>query len=162
MRPLFAMTIAIVILGGLKLYMTHRPQAAPGAVAYHEITAPGDFFLQLTLTFDAGPDAFALNPATAPSLLIQRNGQDLLRRTDHVAAFEPIEIRPLVDVVRGVNEFFVQATPTAVDPGASRSVRVRMFQDEAAIGDATLWSEPGEPVQGIVRVVVGQTSTGGP
>ncbi len=81
MRPLLALILAVVILGGLQLYMVFRPQPKVVAVDYEQ-TATGKFTVDVTLTFDAGPDAFALDPTTAPVVLLQLRGRDLVRHTE--------------------------------------------------------------------------------
>ena len=112
------------------------------------------FSVEVTLTFDAGPDAFALNLSDAPSVLVQLRGTDLLRRQDAVAAGDQLLIEDVSGIVTGNNEFFVQVTPRDLTSPVARAVRVRVLRDEMALADETLWSEPGEVVRGAVVVAV--------
>ena len=57
-------------------------------------------------------------------------------------------------MVAGQNEFFVQAAPQDTTTARARAVRVRILRDGNPLADETLWSEPGEVVQGAVLVHV--------
>jgi hypothetical protein len=153
MRPLLALVVVGVILGGLQLYMMFRPQSRRGAFR-PEVTAAGRFDVEVTLTFDAGPDAFALDTTSAPSLLVQLRGRDVLRRTEPIGAGSQIVAESVAGIVVGANEFFVQATPQDTTALAARAVRVRVLRDGHPLSDASLWSEPGDVVQGSIVVDV--------
>jgi hypothetical protein len=153
MRPLLAFAVVIVILGGLQLYMTFRPQARREA-ARAEVQAAGQFAVEITLTFDAGPDEFALDVSDAPSLFVQLRGHDLLRRSDPIEAGSQINVESVDGIVVGANEFFVQATPQDTTANVARAVRVRILRDGQPLADDTLWAEPGDVVQGAVVVDV--------
>ena len=153
MRPLLALLVAGSILGGLQLYMQFRPQ--PKRVVHDvEQSAAGRFTVEITLTFDAGPDAFALDPSSAPAVLLQLRGTDVVRRTDSIAAGEQVRADHVQGIVTGKNEFFVQATPQDGVAAVARAVRVRILRDGNPVADETLWAEPGEVVQGAVMVDV--------
>jgi hypothetical protein len=151
MRPLLALLTISVILGGLQLYMLYRPQRSHVASHEAEQAAAGRFQVELTLTFDAGPDEFALDQSDAPALLVQLRGRDVLRRREPLAAGEQIVV-DVTGLVAGRNEFFVQATPRDVGASLARAVRVRVLRDDVPLADQTLWSEPGEIVQGAIEV----------
>ena len=154
MRPALAVILVAAILGGLQGYMSLRDRLGPPPAQEVETSAAGIFTLDLTLTFDAGPDPFALDVDNAPSLLVEFRGQEMLRETGNVPAGQPIVIAPVRDVVQGKNEFFVKAVPADSNADVSRAVRVRILRDGQPISDSTLWSEPGLPVQGKVDLVV--------
>ena len=153
MRPLLALSVASLILGGLWLYMTFRPQPAL-AIAEPETAAEGRVDIELTLTFDAGPDAFALDVTDAPTLLVQLRGKDVLRRTDPILAGAQLRVEAVSGLVTGINEFFVQATPQDTAAPVARAVRVRILRNGYPMAEQTLWSEPGELVQGVVVVEI--------
>jgi hypothetical protein len=151
MRPLLAFLTVITILGGLQLYMLYRPQRTAVVGEQPEQRALGRFQVELTLTFDAGPDEFALDRSDAPTLLVRLRGQDVMRRTEPVEAVEQV-VADVAGLVAGRNEFFVQATPRETTAERARAVRVRVLRDGTPIADQTLWSEPGELVQGALLV----------
>lgn len=153
MRPLLAASVAVVVLGGMKLYIdSAQPKLRPQLIQLPK-AADGVFSLDVTLTFAAGPDPFALDLADAPSLLIQLQGRDLMRKAEIVSAGEKLTVDGIEDIVQGANEFYVQATPQASN-AVSRAIRIRVLRDNVAIAEQTLWSAPGEPVQGAVIVDV--------
>jgi hypothetical protein len=154
MRPALAVVLVAAILGGLQGYMSLRDRMRPPPAQEVETSAAGIFSLDLTLTFDAGPDPFALDLDDAPSLLVEFRGQQLLRETGSVPAGQPIVIAPIRGVDQGKNEFFVKAVPADSNVDVSRAVRVRVLRDGEPISESTLWSEPGLPVQGKVDLVV--------
>jgi hypothetical protein len=181
MRPLYALAAAVSILGVVAIYMKFQASVARPPATVVEQTATGSFDVELTLTFDAGPDAFSLG---GDSLLVTFRNRKLLEKKDPIAAGAPITIRDVQGIVArqtsadgddaapatGRNEFYVKATPAEADlpadafstdptgrqPAAlvSRAARVRILRDGVSIGDSTLWSEPGQPVEGVVTVEV--------
>ena len=106
------------------------------------------------MTFAAGPDPFALDLDNAPSLLVTFRGRELLRITEEIPAGEPVRIEDVEGVVAGANEFFVAASPTSTDAAVARAIRVRILRDGATVAEQSLWSDPGESVDGIVVVDV--------
>lgn len=148
MRPLFALALAAGILGLVQSYMVFqrtapRPEPPPALVRE---SAEGEFFLELTLTFDAAPDDFDIEPA---SLAVTQGGEDLLRLRRPLPAGETIRAETPLAV--GVNELYVRAW-AADDTPRERAMRVRVLRDEQTIWEETLWSRPGEPVEGPVRI----------
>jgi hypothetical protein len=153
MRPLLAFLVVGSILGGLQLYMTYRPQPRREPLQA-EVTAAGRFDVELTLTFDAGPDAFALDPTSAAALLVQLRGHDVLRRTDRIAAGTHVVVKSVAGIVVGANEFYVQATPQDTTSPVARALRVRVLRNGNPLSQQTLWSEPGDVIQGAIVVEV--------
>ena len=155
MRPLLAIFLVCVILGGMKLYMVWRDERRPVAVQNVETTASGTYSLQITPTFDVqAGDPFALDPTDAPSVLVLFRGKQLLRRTEPVAAGELILITPIHDMMQGGNEFYINLIPAEHDSDRGHAVHVRAFRDEHPIAETTLWSDPGQAVQGKIVVEI--------
>ena len=164
MRPLLAVAVSSIILGGLWVYMQYRP---PTGAVILERPAQGTFALEITLSFDAGPDEFALSAVDQPSVLVKFRDSELLRLTDRVPAGKPIVVEPIEGIIAGTgpagrNEFYVEATP--VDDGAqlSRAMRVRILRDGQPVADESRWSEPGWPVQGTVELHVAADHSNAP
>ena len=155
MRPLLALVVACCVIGGLALYFeTIQNDPIPIDFDEPEETATGVFSLELTLTFDAGPDPFAFEVANAPSILVLFKGEEILRRTENVAAGTPVVVESIEGIVPGKNEFFVEVTAQDQASIVVRAVRLRAFRDGNLIAEQSLWSEPGEPVQGTMALSV--------
>lgn len=154
MRPLLAFLTIVVILGGLQLYMRNRPSRPEAALLIAETAAQGQYSLDITLTFDAGPDPFALDPDAAPSLLVLLRGAEVLRREDAVATGAVITVSDVQGLVQGANEFFVVAAPQDRSQPVARAVRVRVLRNGQPLAEQTIWSEPGEIVEGTVVVEI--------
>ena len=94
-------------------------------------------------------DDFALEPA---SVLVRLGGRDLLRRADRVPAGTALVIDDVPGIVEGRNEFYVQVTGSEQARSGARAVRVRVLRDGRPMDRAeqTLWSAPGERVEGVV------------
>jgi hypothetical protein len=164
MRPLLAVAVSVVILGGMALYMQRRPQTGSVVV---ERKAEGVYSLEITLSFDAGPDEFALSADDQPSVLVKFRDSELLKLTDRIPAGEPIVIERVEGIVAGPgaagrNEFYVAATPAESGANVSRALRVRVLRDGEPVADQSLWSEPGWPVQGTVELHVVADHAGAP
>ena len=155
MRPILALFIAVCVLAGLGIYLqVIQSQPLPIEFDQEEDPASGVFSLELTLSFDAGPDPFAFEAGTAPSVLIQFKGEDVYRKSEPVAGEHPIIIRPIDGVVPGANEFFLQVSAEDQSSSASRAARLRILRDDTVVADHTVWSEPGLPVEGSVTLIV--------
>lgn len=158
MRPIIVVIFAVVILGGVDLFL--RSHAAPDSGLPSPdamvIAATGEFEIELTLTCDLGADAFSLDDVSdAPSLLMRLNGQELVSRTDHVAASEtPLRIGPVEGMTAGVNELYVQASPTELDIDRPCSIRIRVMQDGSAVAEKSIWPVAGSIVQDTLLVEV--------
>src|SRR5215207_2895068 len=110
MRPLLVAVLALAIFGALAAYerfvdtlpeRTHAAEEAP--------PAPGQFSLELTLSFDAAKDDFALE--NEPAVVVRMAGRDLIRADEPVTAGEPLSADELAGIVQGRNAFFLRAVP---------------------------------------------------
>ena len=152
MRPLMVIVLTITLFGGMKWFL-HKSAVSSGEHSHagvQLIQASGAYGIDLSITFDAGPDEFALSDVSdAPSLLVQMNGEEVLRRTDTVSADQsPIQIPSVKGVVVGTNEFFIQASPSDMSSLTPGSARIRITRDGHVVSDKTIWSEAGEILQG--------------
>lgn len=108
--------------------------------------APGIFSLEVVLTFDAGPDPFAVADKNRPSLSITFEGEEWLRRTDRISAGTVIVINDMTGIKSGLNELHLRAFPVDEQYDLVRGARVRVLRDEIVIAEESLWSEPGYPI----------------
>ena len=166
MRPFLAVLITTTLIGGIYGYTRFTSHIRPARSEVREVIASGQFAIDITLTFDAQGDEFA-----NPSVLIKFQDQVLLERSDRVQAGQPLRISNVDGVQVGENDVFVQVTPedstgsndfdleTELESSApvelSRAIRVRMFRDDSVVAEKTVWSEPGQPVSGLIPVTVG-------
>ena len=154
MRPILALLVPIILLGGLQLSMELRPRATAPTAAIAATTAAGKFTIEISLTFDAGPDEFALNATDAPSLVVRLQGRELLRRTDAVEGGRPIQITDVQGLVEGANELYIEATPMDASRLQALALRVQVLRDGSPIATETLWAEPGESIRGSVALQI--------
>ncbi len=155
MRPFLVLVLTVGLLAGTKWFLGLNPQVQKGSSGAVLIQAPGEYSVDVTLSFDAGPDEFALDVSDAPSLLVQMNGKEVLRRTDAVlAADSPIKVDSISGAVIGVNEFFVQASPSNISELKANAARVQVLRDGAVVAQKTLWSAAGDVLQGTVELKI--------
>lgn len=175
-RPLLALGLVIVTLGMVQAYVSFR-DSIPQKKRTRIIAAPanGKFDLEVTITFDASVDAF-----TQQQALVISRGETILFEADRpLKRGEQILIEDIPGITNGANEFRVEAFPTLSnevensDDGfggfelenenepvkepfvqPANALRLRIIRDEVELGDTTIWSEPGEPISGIVTVEV--------
>lgn len=157
MRPISALLVVVFILGGMQVYMTARRQPVAVTPNLVPVAATGDFDLEVSLTFAAGPDEFALNAAKSHALLVQLKGDTVLRREDRVAADEVVSVAAIQGITLGDNEFYLEAIPENPDDAASRALRIRVLRNEQLLGETILWAPPGQVVQGTAVVTVRDT-----
>ncbi|MDG2380893.1 MAG: hypothetical protein P8N76_04410 [Pirellulaceae bacterium] len=153
MRLLFAFILVTCILGGMQLYMELRPQPKAYSTP-KELLADGNFQFEITMTFAAGADSFALDVSDTPSLLVSFRGVDLLREMKEIEAGKTLRIEDIEGVASGSNEFFVRASPRDSGTLVARAVRIRILRDGNPIVEESLWAEPGELVEGVVIIDV--------
>lgn len=152
MRPLLALLLSAAILLGVRAYLQFAVSLRRPVVSVVEDTAAaGIFSAEITLTFDAAPDEFSLEPT---SLVFKQQDRVLLERRDPVRAGEPLVIDNLTGIVAGRNEFYFECIPSAADQPLARAVRVRLLRDGAEVADTTLWAPPGQTPRGRITLDV--------
>ena len=154
MRVLLAGCIWVVLVGGLALYMHGERAPEPTSVVATQ-SARGAFALELTASFSAEPDPFALVLDDGPppaAARVRCNGTDVLRVTGRLAPGQPLRVQPVPGLVVGANEFYVEAYPSLDRAGQAHAVRVRLLRDDQTIAEHTLWSDPGLPVCATFRI----------
>jgi len=166
MRPLLAIAVIAVALGSVKAY-TSFVSSATGRDhgQFQETDAEGRFHLELTLSFDARGDAF--NPESV--LLKLHGGRILLQIEEPLPAGTVLVVDPVEGIVVGTNEFYLKvatgeddtdaaafslSTEDAPVESTAAAVRIQVFQDDQPIAERTIWSEPGQAVDGIVTIQV--------
>lgn len=155
MRPIAVVIFAFVVLGGLAIYL-RAVQTKVEATEFRETNATGDYFVELTLPFEAESNVFN----AGKSLVVTVDGREILSRDDTV----PSGILPKIQVSElkiGRNEFAVNAQPKEMGFGNGNAfslestesskpspvaLRLRVFRDNIVVADGTYWSEPGLPI----------------
>jgi hypothetical protein len=157
MRPLLALLLSLAIFGAVGGYLrfARELQQQRAIVGAENTAAEGKFTLEVTLSFDAGADsAFSLDPSKSTAVRVQFRGREVLRVDEPVSAGTALRVEDVEEIVPGANEFYVEAHPANAALPVAHAARVRVFRDGHPIADETIWSEPGLPVQGTVRVEV--------
>lgn len=173
MRPLLAVLLVVVILGSVWGYLAFVASVPVGEYDTRQREAEGVFSVELTLTFDAGVDRFALDPQESP-VELDFDGKNLVEGKGPFLAGRPIRISPVEGIVEahgehaGRNSFFLRAIPKPPETDAFsvessesntssqlvHAARLRIFRDDELVGDRTIWSEPGQPVSGTIEITV--------
>lgn len=145
----------VVLVGGTWLYLNAQEararEAAP--IARPAPLTSGDYRLELTPTFAAAPDPFALRleaGSAPPALTVRLNGVEVLRRDSELAAGEALHLDPLAPLLSGENELFIEASPTGEAALQAHALRVRVYRGTSLVTERTLWSEPGANLSGAV------------
>ena len=158
MRPLLAIILSAAIVGGLNLYMRHRARQRVASPLAVEDFATGVYSLDLTFTFRAQRDAFALEDD--PIVRVKFRGADVLLANKPVDAGEILRVETIENIVAGhdkasgANEFYYEILTGDTDNGIARCVRLRIFRDGQILAEQSAWSDPGEPVRGTLRLAV--------
>jgi hypothetical protein len=156
MRPVLAVCVWIVLLGGLGLFM-HSKHESGGFRSVESRPATGGFSLEVTPTFAVEPDPFALRtgPGEQPAaLLVKVNGREVLRREDRVEGGAPLTAHNVTGMIEGPNELYLEANPPLEQANKAHAIRVKVVRDSEQIADRTLWSEPGVKLATTFRVDV--------
>lgn len=154
MRFLLVLILWFVFIGGLKLYtwqrdaVTRQPVASP--IQTEQLR--GDWAIELTPTFSAEEDPFALQTeekGPAP-IEVRLNASSIALGAVNVARGDSLRIGNLGELQAGQNEIFIKASPPLNESGLNHGIRVRMLEGEAVLADETIWSNRGSLVAGSV------------
>ena len=157
MRPIIALVIAAAIILGVQGYISATAHTGGTATKVTFVEAEGKFVVELLLTFDAGPDEFALEADNAPSVVLSLAGKELLRRSEVVKAGETI-VLDAPGVVEGTNEFLLVSSPVEDDPDAVRAARIRVLKNDDLVVEEWIASEPGLAAEGTVTLEIPASS----
>jgi len=160
-RPIAALLICLVIVGGLFLYMNQRPRAAaPGTDRPQTDLDRAGFSLEVTTTFALEPDPYALKSEGSPpaaSLLIRLGEAEILRLSQTRPPGRITTLGSVPGLKPGQNEFYVEAYPPLTGKkdanGPGLALRFRLKSGHRILVDETLWSEAGR-VAGTITVSI--------
>ncbi|MEW6531325.1 MAG: hypothetical protein AB1473_10835 [Thermodesulfobacteriota bacterium] len=156
MRPVLAVCVWFVLLGGLVLFM-HSKHESSGFRSFESKPATGGFSLEVTPTFAVEPDPFALRTGSEEqpaALVVKVNGKEVLRREDKVDGGTPLAAHNVSGMIEGPNELYLEANPPLERANRAHAVRVKVIRDGEQIADRTFWSEPGVKLAATFRVDV--------
>ncbi|MEK7468905.1 MAG: hypothetical protein AAB074_16140 [Planctomycetota bacterium] len=146
MRFLLTALIWVVFVGSVALFTSRRDARGPVA-SYARAAAKGIFAVEVTASFTAEPDPFALDTGKAKpaGLVVRVNGVEAIRAAT-VKPGAAIRVEPVAAVLEGKNELFIEAYPPADQLNRSHAIRVRILRDGEPVAERTFWSEPGTPI----------------
>ena len=163
-RFVFVAILWVVCVGGVALYMQARDAvrlAGPAAPVAAPQTAAAHYDLEVTLTFEAQADPFALTAEAAEppvAVGVRLNNTNAVDVPEDLAPGVPWVLPDLDGVVFGTNELLIEATPPLDGVQARHAVRVRVLEQGNAIADQTFWSEGGAKITGTLLF---QAASGG-
>jgi hypothetical protein len=158
MRLFAAAMISLCLLGGMSIYIHLQAQWRPPAPVFEPPAAPGVYSLEVTPSFSAAKDPFALDVgdvADGSAILVVKLGkQTLLAKSDTVEAGSVIHVESVAGIQVGKNQFHLSVAVPENQLTVSHAVRIRILRDGVQVADQTLWSELGQPVSGEVTLDV--------
>ena len=159
MRLFAAAIISVGLLGGLSAYMHVKAQWRTAAPAYEPPAAAGIYSLEVTPSFSTEHNPFALDigdgsNADTASLSVSLGERILLSKSGPIAAGEIVRVEAIDGIVVGKNELLVKVSVPLNKLSRSHAVRIRILRDGIQVADTTLWSEPRQPVSGVVTLEV--------
>jgi len=156
MRPVLAVCVCFVLLGGLALFMSSKHEGS-GFRTVESKPAVGGFSLEITPSFTVEPDPFALRTSSGEqpaALIVKVNGREVLRREDRVEGGAPLVAQNITEMIEGENELYVEANPPLDQANNAHAIRAKVVRDGEQIADRTLWSEPGVKLAATFRIQV--------
>ncbi len=153
MRILGVILVWVVIIGAITFYMTHQTpvkQVQEDQPISEVETATCSF--EVTPTFTAEPDPFALSDSGESSALILKLGKRVLLNTsDAIEAGIPLTVGPVKDIKKGTHELYVETSPPLNSFNKHYALRVKVFQDEESVAEKTIWAAPGGKIAGTLQ-----------
>ena len=156
MRIVLALVLVVVILGGTQLFLSANQSQPITRIQHVDEAASGKFRIEVVPMFDCGPDEFALDIDSAPSLVVRVGDKVVLTESTPIASGDEV-VADVPGLIVGRNELYLQATASDGDPNKIRGLRVRVLRDEMVVAEQWLSSEPGAPVEGPVAIDIKPT-----
>ncbi len=155
MRPLIAIMIWVVLVGGLTSYMNAR-QTVSEPVALKTETDQSDYKVVITTSFSSQRDPYEPNTldGSGNALTLKLNGMDILSLRDSSAAGQSITIDNINSVLIGPNEFLLEVNPPHETLKTAGAVRVQLFRFHTELMDRTFWADPGAKIASTFRLDV--------
>ena len=141
MRPLIAVTICSVLMGGVYAYTRFADSVRRVAVAPLIEFAQDEFVVEIHKTFDVIPDPVL----GTGSLVVKFKGKTLFNSSEEIPADQMTTIQPLPDVELGHNELFVSASRAPGGPTMA-VLHVVVKKNGNPIAETSLVSQPGLPL----------------
>jgi len=155
MRFFLSLFIWLAIVGGLFAYTWQRDAGLPKGPSIVEAAkqVKGSHFLEITPTFSAEKDPFALQSDTDNIRLLELklNGKALDIKAVEMKRGQVMLIRELPKLLVGFNEFYISASPPIAESMLSHGIRVRLLDGSSVLFDNTIWASPGARVSGAIN-----------
>jgi len=141
--------IWISLIGGLFAWLNHT---TPIYIENHitQEKAQGKFDIEITPTFDAKADPFALkldNHVQADIFTVLLKGKPILNSTDNIIGGIPIVIKNVDNIIVGKNEFYIEAGIPQAQSAHVHAIRVRIIRDDFEVAHKSIWTTPGTKLQ---------------
>lgn len=152
MRPFLAIMVWVVLIGGLYGYMEHRePATKAGPVETHLVKE--SYSVEIIPTFKAEKDPFALrsDDNKVEVLTLKLNGKKIFGASEGIERGVPVKVEDIDNIIKGMNEFHVEASPRAASGPKAHAVRFRLFKGLTPVLERTIWSDPGEKVSAAIH-----------
>ena len=162
MRPIIAIMIWIILVGGLVSYMNARDTVAE-PVAISAQTDQADYKVIVTTSFRAERDTFApdTQDSSGDALILKLNGMEILSLKDSSVAGQSITVDKITGLLIGANEFLLEVNPSHKNVNTAGAVRVQLFRFHSELMDRTFWADPGARIVSTFRLDVEPVSTAG-
>lgn len=162
MRPVLALMIWIVLIGGLVSYMNARHNVSE-PVALKVEADQADYRVVVTTSFNAVRDPYApdTRDLSAAALILKLNGKEILSLRDSSDAGQSLTVDKIDSVLIGPNEFLLEVNPHHENVKTAGAVRVELFRFHNQLMDRTFWAEPGARIVSSFRLDVEPATTVG-
>ncbi len=161
MRPLAAIIIWVVLVGGLYCYMDSRETIDTSPQIQVE-KSPEIYKLIITTTFNTKKDPFVSKQGSGSgdAFSVKLNGSELVRSENGFEAGSAVVIENVDGVKTGANEFLLEANPSHYSQATAGAMRVQLFRSHEKLIDKTFWVDNGEKLVSTIRldVVPGQSA----
>jgi hypothetical protein len=147
MRPLIAILINVLLVGGLFLYMGIRDTGEKT----HHIEEPekseGIYTMDISATFKiSGEEVFLLNTQNGENAVISINGTKITGEMMKSPFDSTFRINNLPGIIEGRNEVFIELSRSTEDAARPAAVNVEIKKDGMKYFSDVFWFEPEEPI----------------
>ncbi|MBN2134418.1 MAG: hypothetical protein JW737_01685 [Acidobacteria bacterium] len=147
MRPLIAIFINVLLIGGLFLYMGIRDTGEETHHIAEPEKAEGIYTLDISTTFKISwEEVFLLNAQGGENAVISINGMRLTGEMMKSPFDSTFRINNLPGIIEGKNEVFIELSRSSEDATRPAAVNVEIKKDGVKYFSDVFWFEPEEPV----------------
>jgi hypothetical protein len=162
MRPLAALLVCVTFIGMTAMFTRDRVGDVEDSASITRASAQS-VSMEIVPTVPLAPDPFALrgeDEQAGPALTASINGATVLMIREPVGAGEVVRVNSLTGLIDGMNELYIEASPSTDRPSGVSGLRIRVLRGYDTAQEKTFWADYFEKPSGTVSLDLHEANSG--